>query len=429
MTKAITIIALTCFLVAGAAVTSILSHTSMEASVAAMPAPVVKSPVANREAKQDRLSVVRYALAAVEPSRTLSEPIRQAYASSSTADVEAAKAVAALPKLAPQQATAASASDNAPVGSVPAPAKPKLAAKPAPQKSYALLSDAQIAGVKERLKLTSDQEYYWPGIENALRGIARKIHAARHTIRTRLRRRSTRTWPSCRSSNRRRCRSCSSCARTRRTRSASSPASSGWRRSPPRSDPFFRQSRTLHRQRFPERALLSGVSSRYKRSRTMRAPIAYFAGAGTVIAAIGLGLGGGFTIANVMSRHQDKLEQTKLEQRMAAKPIPPSAEADQPKQQAEQAKPAVPYVAATNAAINVNAAPAPSQPQTQAPAPQPAETRVANDPPAKPAEPQIAKLKLRRTSRLPHRLTTPMPGIPTKPARARMPMPVRAIPT
>jgi hypothetical protein len=176
LTKAITIIALTCFLVAGAAVTSILARTGMEASIAAMPAPVVKSPVANREAKQDRLSVVRYALAAVPPSQTLSEPIRQAYASSSTADVEAARAVAALPKLAPQPAPAASASDNA---SVPAPARPKLAARPQPQKSYALLSDAQIAGIKERLKLTSDQEYYWPGIENALRGIARKIHAAR----------------------------------------------------------------------------------------------------------------------------------------------------------------------------------------------------------------------------------------------------------
>ena len=44
MTKAITIIALTCFLVAGAAVTSVLSRTSMEASVAAMPAPVAKVP-------------------------------------------------------------------------------------------------------------------------------------------------------------------------------------------------------------------------------------------------------------------------------------------------------------------------------------------------------------------------------------------------
>jgi len=176
LTKAITIIALTCFLVAGAAVTSILARTGMEASVAAMPAPVVKSPVANREAKQDRLSVVRYALAAVPPSQTLSAPIRQAYASSSPADVEAAKAVASLPKLAPQPA--ASVPDTTTVASVPAPAKPKLA-RPQPQKSYALLSDAQISGIKERLKLTSDQEYYWPGIENALRGIARKIHAAR----------------------------------------------------------------------------------------------------------------------------------------------------------------------------------------------------------------------------------------------------------
>jgi hypothetical protein len=179
LTKAITIIALTCFLVAGAAVTSILAHTGLEAPVTAMAAPVVKSPVTNREAKQDRLSVVRYALAAVPPSQTLSEPIRQAYASSSPADVEAAKAVAALPKVVPQAAPAASASDDAPVAAVTPAPRPKVAAKPAPQKSYALLSDAQIAGIKERLKLTADQEYYWPGIENALHGIARKIHAAR----------------------------------------------------------------------------------------------------------------------------------------------------------------------------------------------------------------------------------------------------------
>ncbi len=129
----------------------------------------------------------------------------------------------------------------------------------------------------------------------------------------------------------------------------------------------------------------------------MRAPIAYFAGAGTVIAAIGLGLGGGLTIANVMSPHQEKLEQTKLEQRMSAKPVPQSAEADRPGQQAEQTKPAVPFVAATQAAVTANAPAAAGLPRTQAtaPAPQaspkPAEAKVANDPPAKPAEPQTAK--------------------------------------
>jgi hypothetical protein len=49
------------------------------------------------------------------------------------------------------------------------------------QKSYALLSDGQIAGIKERLKLSSSQESYWPAVENALRAVARKIHATRQT--------------------------------------------------------------------------------------------------------------------------------------------------------------------------------------------------------------------------------------------------------
>jgi hypothetical protein len=183
LTKAITIIALTCFLVGGAAVTSILSRTSMEAAQAQTPAPVAKSPVANRENKHDRLSVTRFALAAFEP-KAVAEPIRQAYASSSPADIEAARAVAALHQAVPQPATepAGPAPAIAPVAAVPpvaAPAKPKVAAKPQPQKSYALLSDVQIAGIKERLKLSSDQEYYWPAVENALRGIARKIHSAR----------------------------------------------------------------------------------------------------------------------------------------------------------------------------------------------------------------------------------------------------------
>ena len=60
-------------------------------------------------------------------------------------------------------------------------AKPKVVSKPQPQpqKNYALLSDVQIAGIKERLKLSSDQESYWPPVESALRAVARKIHAKR----------------------------------------------------------------------------------------------------------------------------------------------------------------------------------------------------------------------------------------------------------
>jgi hypothetical protein len=159
-----TILALTCFFVVGTAITSILSRGTMEATEASVPAPVVKSPVANRETKQDRLTVASLALAAFDPAQTaaISEPLRQAYAASSAADVEAAKAAAALPKVAPVE-----------------PAKPKVAARAQPQKSYALLSDVQIAGIKERLKLSSSQESYWPAVEQALKAMARKLHAAR----------------------------------------------------------------------------------------------------------------------------------------------------------------------------------------------------------------------------------------------------------
>ncbi len=67
----------------------------------------------------------------------------------------------------------------APAATAPAPPKPKVANKPPPQKSYALLSDMQIASIKQRLRLSSDQEYYWPAVERALRAVARKIHATR----------------------------------------------------------------------------------------------------------------------------------------------------------------------------------------------------------------------------------------------------------
>jgi hypothetical protein len=193
LSKAITIIALTCFLVGGAAVTSILSRESMSASEEATPAPVVKDPVANRAAKQDRLAVFSLAQASMEPQQAVaaSDVLRQAYASSSPADVEAAKAVAALsqsapvvapvPMTAPVTTTASLPAAEAPPVTVSTlqPAKPKVASKPAPQKSYALLSDAQIAGIKDRLRLSSSQEYYWPSVETALRNVARKINAER----------------------------------------------------------------------------------------------------------------------------------------------------------------------------------------------------------------------------------------------------------
>ena len=154
-----TIIALTCFLIVGAAATSILGRDSVPEARSVITAASVKGPVSNRESKNDRLAFATLALAAFEPPQTagLSEPLRRAYAATTPADI-------AMPKIAAPAA---------------APPKPKIVAKPAPQKSYALLSDVQIAGIKERLKLSSDQESYWPAVESALRAVARKIHATR----------------------------------------------------------------------------------------------------------------------------------------------------------------------------------------------------------------------------------------------------------
>jgi hypothetical protein len=164
LTKAIAILAMSCLLIAGAAATSLLGRASLPAATAEMAPPAPQTPVSNKAAKNDRLAVGGVALAPVEPAPALdpAASLRQAFASAAPADVEVAKVTAAIPS----QMT---------------PAKPKLVAKPAPQKPYALLSDAQIAGIKQRLRLSSDQEYYWPAVENALRAVARKIHATRRT--------------------------------------------------------------------------------------------------------------------------------------------------------------------------------------------------------------------------------------------------------
>jgi hypothetical protein len=168
LTRAITIIALTCFLIVGAAAASILGRNSVPAAGAVSAPPVVQTLVSNKEGKQDRLAVAALALAAFEPPRPaadLNAPLRQAFAAQTPAEIEAPKMVA------PAAMPAAPLAQPA----------PKVAARPAPPKPYTLLSDEQIAGIKERLKLSPDQMSYWPAVESALRAVARKMHATRQT--------------------------------------------------------------------------------------------------------------------------------------------------------------------------------------------------------------------------------------------------------
>lgn len=177
MSRAITLIVLTCVLVLGAATTAILGRDSVPSVSAEMITQAPPKPLAtNRAAKADRLvPTLALASAAIEPvqvpadklsqSPVLTEPLRQAFAAATPSDFPMSKASA-------NEAPAA-----AEVPAVEVPAKPKVVAKPQPQKSYSLLSEAQIAGIRDRLKLSSSQEYYWPSVETALRNVVRKISA------------------------------------------------------------------------------------------------------------------------------------------------------------------------------------------------------------------------------------------------------------
>jgi hypothetical protein len=170
LTKTVTIVALLGILVVGAAATAVIGRDFVPAP-SEQAAAASKPPVSNKESKKDRLAVVSYALAAYEPPQTtaaLSEPLRQAYASVAPADIGLPKEVAPPTPMAPAASLPAA----------PPKAKP-VVAKPQPQKNYALLSDVQIAGIKDRLKLSASQESYWPAVETALRAVARKIHAGR----------------------------------------------------------------------------------------------------------------------------------------------------------------------------------------------------------------------------------------------------------
>jgi flagellar biosynthesis GTPase FlhF len=93
----------------------------------------------------------------------------------------------------------------------------------------------------------------------------------------------------------------------------------------------------------------------------MRASTAYFAGAGTVIAAIVAGVGGGLVIADMISPKSSKqgTETTRLERRMSAEPIQAAPGPSEPVQYL-----ATPQLSA--AVAPVAAAPAQAQAQTEA---------------------------------------------------------------
>jgi hypothetical protein len=166
LTRALTLLVLGCLLLTGVAVASILGRDSIPSlslsyddSAAQNSVAVSRGPVSNTQGKKDKLPLAGAMMASLDPQQVPSvdgSPLRQAFASDSPIEVPGSTVLA--PIVVPQPT-----------------AKPKAAAKPV-QKTYTLLSDAQISAIKTRLNLTASQESYWPGVEAALRNVARRIH-------------------------------------------------------------------------------------------------------------------------------------------------------------------------------------------------------------------------------------------------------------
>jgi hypothetical protein len=148
-------LALACVIIVGAAVVGFVVARD---DALVLPAESTDAPAANRDAKTDRLQVA----AAVPP---LEDRLRQADALQSRfADPQ-------MDGLGPSVA---------PVENPPLPvSRPKAADLPPVQISYTLLSDIQIAAIKERLRMNETQAKYWPPVEAALRALARKMHETR----------------------------------------------------------------------------------------------------------------------------------------------------------------------------------------------------------------------------------------------------------
>lgn len=157
-----------CALIACAGVGGAMSgNVVVEPSLALtqQPSQTTAFPAINSDAKSDRLDVTAnnadqpsatFTVASVGPTSSIDFPAKAA----SPPPVENVTR--------PTTIEAAPATQHKP--------KP-VAVKPAALKT--VLSDTQIAGFRQRLKLSSSQEGYWSSVEQALRGVIRELDDAK----------------------------------------------------------------------------------------------------------------------------------------------------------------------------------------------------------------------------------------------------------
>lgn len=155
-----------CALIACAGIGGAVSgNIAVEPSQARVQQPIamIAFPAINSDAKSDRLALTAqddrqpsapFAVASAGPQNTIDLPSRTT-AAPPVEDVSRPTIV-----------------------DIPATPKPKpMVAKPAQPKT--VLSDTQIIGFRQRLRLSSSQEGYWPSVEQALRGVVKELDDAK----------------------------------------------------------------------------------------------------------------------------------------------------------------------------------------------------------------------------------------------------------
>jgi hypothetical protein len=180
-----------CFVVIGAAAVTLAAYSAMALQRATPPeqaadeTPTIQT--SNRASKTNRL-LVQTAFAAIsqKPIFALASAIPEL----PTIEQAPHPVIAAIPPI-PEPAPARQAATPSPepkaakvipVTREKAPEKPKHVPPPQQAQNNGILDDGQIAGLRTRLQLSSDQVEYWPAVEAALREVVQSQLRGRKAI-------------------------------------------------------------------------------------------------------------------------------------------------------------------------------------------------------------------------------------------------------
>ncbi len=131
----------------------------------------VAFPASNADIKGDRLPVV---LASFAPQAKA----RQADSVGSTTSSPVSQYAAIDRAVSPMGDKLSDDTTKPAAGDLPSQAKAKATPVKPPKPTNVVLNDAQIASLRERLKLTPAQQQFWPEIEVALRAVVKQIYEA-----------------------------------------------------------------------------------------------------------------------------------------------------------------------------------------------------------------------------------------------------------